>query len=86
MSFRNSTEEIINFVRVNVHNANLNKLVQNQFKKGDRVIVRGALSSRPEVDINGKKKQSAHIDALSVMKVDRFSDSKHQEVSELDVN
>lgn len=70
-----SESEMIQFYRVFVHDADLIQALKNNFQKRDRILINGALGSRPETDINGQKKLSGHIEATHILRVDRFSEA-----------
>lgn len=55
-------------------------MLKTKLTKGDRVIVKGLLNSKSEVDAEGKKKLAGYLEALSIMKVDRFQESRNLDV------
>lgn len=72
-------KKVTNFIRVLVHDANMIKLLQENLQVGDRVVVNGFLNSTSDVDINGKKKYSGHIEAINILKADRFTPAIHDD-------
>lgn len=59
---------------VYVHDPNLIEYTKNNLKQRDRVFVNGFVNYKPQTNENGERSYSGHIEATSILKVDRFSE------------
>lgn len=63
---------------VYVHDRHLIDYVKQSLKRRDRVFLNGFLNYKPEVDQNGEKTYSGHIEATNIVKIDRFSEMSNE--------
>lgn len=74
------------FLNVYIHDQDLIKVTKNDLQRRDRVFISGILSNKADTDQNGQKKFSGHIEATNILKVDRFSETKNENVIEENVH
>lgn len=63
---------------VYVHDRNLIDYVKENLNQRDRVFVNGFVNYKPEIDENGEKSYSGHIEATNILKIDRFSEMTNE--------
>lgn len=77
--------EKTSFLNIYVHDDDLIKITKENLQKRDRVFISGILSSKADTDQNGQRKYSGHIEATNILKVDRFSEAKNENIIEENV-
>lgn len=76
-------EEGVNFHQVIAYNHELRECIQNNLKRGDRVMITGKLGQMARTQPNGKKIHAGFVEVKSVLNINRRSfdsEAKEQEM------